>query len=82
MSVNSKGKRYCDCGVCDSMTEAGCPNAPTLYTGGKDYCYWCAPYPNGPEDPANRHVNHEWTPEERGFIISHVYSINQLAEKQ
>jgi len=59
-----------------------CAGRNLLYTGGKDYCYWCAPYPNGPEDPANRHVNHEWTPEERGFIISHVYSINQLAEKQ
>jgi hypothetical protein len=22
MSVNSKGKRYCDCEVCDNMTEA------------------------------------------------------------
>ncbi|MBZ5613400.1 MAG: hypothetical protein LAO23_05275 [Acidobacteriia bacterium] len=55
LSVNSKGKRYCDCEVCDSMTEAGCPNAPTLDTGGKYYCHWCAPYPNGPEGPTNRH---------------------------
>jgi hypothetical protein len=72
MSVNKEGKKFCDCDVCDNMTEAGCPNSPTVTVDGEDYCNLCAP-----KMPVTR-----WTPEERGFITSYVHAINDLAEKQ
>jgi hypothetical protein len=26
--------------------------------GDRSYCPWCVPCPDGPDDPANRHVAH------------------------
>jgi hypothetical protein len=72
MSANKEGKKYCDCEACDNRIETGCPNSPTVTMNGKDYCNLCAP-----KEPVTR-----WTPEERGFIISYVHAINDLAEKQ
>jgi len=70
--VDEKSKKCCDCEACENRKEAGCPNSPSVTVDGKDYCDLCAP-----KVPVTR-----WTPEERGFIISYVHAINELAERQ